>query len=193
MERWAARGLELLTGRAEEGPPLQPPRDGPGCETRREDAAGRGVEREEAGAGAADAPRDLPPPPSPRTQALLDSDLLCALLSCTVERGLAPSGGPQACHALFCGEQGSDSPSHTPARSFDEDDALSHASETWQTHTEHSPTSTVWSEWDAESPKQAARGVSLGRKRRREECDGGERDWETEDQLRWAGGLRRAP
>lgn len=141
--------------------------------------------------GAAATGIDIPPLPSPRTQALLDSDLVSALLSRTVQRGLERCDQTQQCIAeLFCSRQEVASPPHTPLHAapdlLEELDALPHAG-IRQLQKELSPTSTVWSEWDADSPKKA-RSVSLGRKRRREECDGGEQDWETQ-LLPWAAGM----
>ena len=187
MQRWAGRGLHILTGRAVEvGPPLQPPRDGLAAgrreERRDEDDDEHGPARVAAATGcAAEMPRDIPPLPSPRTQALLDSDLVSALLSRTVKHGLAPCAQTPPCiAALFCAHQEVASPPHTPLHAdpglLEELDALPHAG-TWQSHKELSPTSTVWTEWDADSPKKA-RSVSLGRKRRREDSDGEEQDWE---------------
>jgi hypothetical protein len=187
MQRWAARGLHILTGRAgEEGPLLQPPGDGLAAsrrEARRDkDDDEHGPERGAAATGcAAETPRDIPPLPSPRTQALLDSDLVSTLLSRTVQRGLERCAQTQKCiTALFCAHQEVASPPHTPLHaapgSLEELDALPHAC-TWMSHKELSPTSTVWSEWDTDSPKKT-RSVSPGRKRRWEECDGGEQDWE---------------
>lgn len=170
MERLAVRGLQIVI---EEDPMARPLwRGGPVL-----DCAGGFAEKETM----------AQTPPSPRMQALLDSDVFEALLSCTLERCLPPKSGPLGkCHAaLFNVEsQGREAPANTcqaaaadsqaamelvqlcSSRSFDEGDSSSCSSCT--SHPELSPTSAVWTEWDSRPPP---------RKRGREECSTGEGEW----------------
>ena len=172
MARWAALGLHILTVEADADP-------------RGKDHAILsigGVQVQQASDAGDESRELLPPPPlSPRTQALLDSDVLCTLLASTVERCLDMVEDPHA--SPFRTETAEDA-AHVRQHgqtTFDEDDASSHTSDTstgWplQHHPENSPTSAIWGEWDSTSPPQVR---SESKKRRREECDGEEPYFDT--------------
>mmetsp|Transcript_34351 Transcript_34351/g.50280 ORF Transcript_34351/g.50280 Transcript_34351/m.50280 type:complete len:178 (-) Transcript_34351:241-774(-) len=142
-------------------------------------------------AGGAETAPELPqPPPSPRMQVLLDSDILQALLASTLSRCLPPVSGCalEGHHsALFQveveeaaeeapaqrQEEGTDPRANmllsqlSSSRSFDESDT-SNTCPSWSSRPDLSPTSAVWSDWETRCPP---------RKRGREDCDTDQGEW----------------
>ena len=170
MDLWVARGLHLETE----------------AEASARAIGARGHDGAKSG-GPAEADRaDLSlAPPSPRTQALLDSEILQAMLMNTVERCLGLHGssheeGWHASHFLSDPEEPrrrrrvlADGREDAPLQ-VDFSDEESSAADTdrrsFESQPESSPTSTIWSEWDSlEHHRRTAR------KRRRED---GEQSWD---------------
>jgi hypothetical protein len=162
MDRWVARGLHIVTDD-------DSPRDA--CGTREH----MGPKPGPAGAELLEQP-----PPSPRTQALLDSDVLQALLTSTVDRCLGMNGGSledgHAAHFRTEVSMGDDEPAHLhpmPADtaslqsycSDDETSATSMLCYSFASQPEFSPTSTAWSEWDAAEADGADRRPNKKRRR----------------------------